>query len=269
MVRHTYIENVPLALLYLALTGNIDKKDLELYLIDKPKLAEVLLNFNYYSNKYRKRVVVNYLWDIMSKYKEADIMKRLRLLSIDISFMGSDRLKLYTPYLVEIAAMIEKKAREYGVLDHRLEQAFDDLYNAIKKEKIRPSEVISALTRIYTLVELSGAQKRMFEPMKREEVQMEFKPTVEKKRVPKVETVDESVITTFLEHVEDCEKKGNNQISKVISSFFAKHSNMVSNISEVYSLYKDCLRKGYVSLDNKRRICLTDKGRKLIHGGEE
>jgi len=243
--------HLPINIYHLAVTGLITDKDVELILKIHPKLQEIINNYGYYSKRYRETVVIRYIKDLLNKYKREDIASQIKLIVALLTTIPERRLRYYAPYIAQLIAVAERRAREAGIMDTQLEKIFDKMYESLYKDKIRINEVITNLLRV--LMHTQTSIPKEIQPAEEIIIKEEGKAEVDKYLVEFVRTVNELY-------------KRNKRVNIVeaINEFFTKYQKELGEMPKVYNIMREAIRRGYIEKTGKGYLVVTDAGKELI-----
>lgn len=242
---------LPINIYHLAITGLITDKDVELILKIHPRLQEVLDNYKYYSKRYRETVVIKYIKELLNRYKREDIASQIKLLVALLTTVPEKRLRYYAPYIAQLIAIAERKAREAGIMDSQLEKVFDKMYESLHKDRVRINEVITNLLRV--LVHTQTTIAKEIQPAEEIITKEEGKAEVDKYLVEFVKVVNELY-------------KRNKRVTIVdaINEFFTRYQKELGEMPKVYNIMREAIKRGYIEKTGKGFLVITDAGKELI-----
>jgi len=242
---------LPVSIYHLAITGLVTDKDIEVILKVHPRLKEVLDNYGYYSKRYRETVVIKYIKELLSKYRREDIASQIRLLVALLTTIPEKRLRYYAPYIAQLIAIAERKAREAGIMDTQLEKVFDKMYESLHKDRVRVNEVITNLLRV--LVHTQTTVSKEIQPAEGVITEKEEKAEVDKYLVEFVKVVNELY-----------KKNKKVTIIDAINEFFTRYQKELGEMPKVYNIMREAIKRGYIEKTGKGYLIITDAGKELI-----
>ena len=252
-----HLTNLGWVITYLASTGAITEEDLYLMLEAHPKLETVLLNYPYFAKKYRPSIVRRYINEILNKFKRKDVISQLKLVTVMLTYVPENRLKILAPYIAQIVANVERQIIEQGLMDSKLEKIFEKLYDALYKEKPRIPEITTMLLRI--MAHTSAAVKSVEHEVRT--VTTEYtKPRKSFYR----KNIDEELLKEFVKMIYEFNKQRKYPlVAEALNEFFAKHSDILGSIAEAYTVLRECLSRGYIE-EKAKRLYITEEGKRFI-----